>query len=34
MSRLMKFKQLTIQFPFHTKAALAALEFVEAEDVR
>lgn len=32
--REMKFKRLTIQFSFHTKSALAALSFVEAEDVR
>ena len=32
--REMKFKQLTVQFSFHTKTALAALSFMEAEDVR
>ncbi len=32
--REMKFKRLTVQFSFHTKAALAALDFMEAEDVR
>ena len=32
--REMRYKQLTVQYSFHTPAAIAALEFVGVDDVR
>ena len=33
LAREMRFRQLTMQYSFHTSSAVAALEFVEVDDV-